>query len=562
MADEPIQNQGQAPAAPAITLDLSKSTPLPPAVTLDLSKSQPLSSSQSEQPNWDLATPRAAGGDGPPGVATGAVKELTKAPAAVGEAIHAIPGVGPKIIPTEGLQAEEKFAQPQGAAEDLGAFGENIAEFAAGEGVISRTVKGLATLHRLSKVPYLLDIMEQYPKSAKALMNIAKSTVVGAGQGAEKGAAEGGADATLAGVKAKEGAVSGAEGAALGSTVAEATGAVAKPIAQKVGLLTDAEDDAIRALQPNKRNYKFAQNWAQAKDRIAKEMGENGTFKNMQEAADRFRDVRTNLWNDEVAPAIQRHAGETFNTTPVANAVRAKITPQMIQHAPEEAKIMQEFANKYTSGTPNFGGARTVADAEKDLEFFNAQLDKEGYWKATPQERANLEKVDGTVSSRAAAVEQLRASLYDHLENAGETDIKDSKRTYGAISSLENDVRGQVNVAGRNRPISLKQVIGLGAGLAHGGPAGIILGVGAPLFDKFYNSPEALLNRAAAKAEPGVVRKAAQTMASGAGTLAKKAAPVAGEKLLRFTGSDGSIYYTPESKKDEVLKKDPEAKFN
>lgn len=534
--------------------------PAPPPGFRPVNAQTPPTAAQS---GWDLSQPRAAGGEGPLGAVKGFGKGVLDTTSGIGELVHAIPAVGPAIIPSEGLRAEEKMAEKNSPAEEFGGFIENLGEYASGEEALDGLTR-IAKLEKLAKGSATIsNILDKTPDILKKVFKgAAKAGTVGGAQGAVKGASEGQGDAALAVTKAEQGAKEGAAGAAIGSTVAEGVGAVAKPIAQKVGLATEELDDAARSLQPGKRNYKFAQNWAQARERISQEVEENGTFKNMQEAADRFRDVRTNLWNDEVAPAIARHANETFDASKVANAVRAKITPQMAQHAPEEAKIMTEFANKYTSGTPNFGGARTVADAEKDLEFFNAQLEKEQYWKKTPQERAALEKVDGTVASRAAAVEQLREGLYDHLENAGEKNIKDLKKTYGAISSLENDVRGQVNVVGRNRPISLKQVIGLGAGLAHGGPAGIILGVGAPIFDKFYNSPEALLNRAASKAAPaGAVKAAVQDVVSGAGTVAKKAAPVAGENLLRFQGSDGGVYFTPADKKDEILKKDPGAKF-
>jgi hypothetical protein len=75
---------------------------------------------------------------------------------------------------------------------------------------------------------------------------------------------------------------------------------------------------------------------------------------------------------------------------------RKKITPQMTQHAPEEAKILEDFANKFLSG-------RTVGEAEQELEFLTAQLESEGYWQKTPAQRAALEKVDGKTASRVAA---------------------------------------------------------------------------------------------------------------------------------------------------------------
>jgi hypothetical protein len=494
----------------------------------------------------------------PSDVVVGLGKDLLKTTAGVGELIHAIPGIGPALIPSEGLAAEEKLSEKTNLGEDIGGFAENVGEYATGDEIL----KGLGNVAKLEQLaknsPIVAKIVENTPGLAKRILSsvtrTAKAGAVGGAQGAVKGAAEGGGDPTLVVAKAEEGAKSGAEGAALGSAAAETVGAVVKPVAKAVGLATTAEEDITRAAQPGKRNYRFLKDWSLAKDRIANEVEEGGKFKDMGEAADRIRDVRQNLWKDEIAPKIAVHANETFDTAPIANKVRNSISPQMLTHAPEEAKIMQQFADKYTSGTPNFTGARSVADAEKDLEFFNAELEKEGYWKKTPQERASLQKVDGKIASRAAAVDALRTGLYDHLEAAGETGIKDLKQTYGAIKNVENEIRGQVNVAGRQRPVSLKTIIGI----ASGHPVGIA----ASLLDRIYNAPEEILNRAVSKGgTPSMPKVVAQEAVKLGSAAAKKAAPVAGENLLRFIGSDGQVYFTPESKKEDVLKKDPAAKF-
>jgi hypothetical protein len=295
-------------------------------------------------------------------------------------------------------------------------------------------------------MPKIIELMEQYPKASKMILKLAGAGTVGGAQAGVKAAAE--KEPILPAVK------EGAEGAALGTGIAEGVGAAAKPILKSIGLGTTAAEDITRAAQPGKRNDRFISDWALAKDRIAAEMEEGGKFKDMGEAADRIRDVRQNLWNDEVLPAIQRHATEQFDASSVASAARSKITPQMEQHAPEEAQKITEFANRYTSGTPNFTGARTVADAEKDLEFFNAQLEEAGYWKKTPMQRAAAEKVNGDIAAKASAVNALRDALYDHLANNGEPEIKNLKQTYGAIKNVENEIRGQVNVSGRQRPIS------------------------------------------------------------------------------------------------------------
>jgi hypothetical protein len=197
------------------------------------------------------------------------------------------------------------------------------------------------------------------------------------------------------------------------------------------------------------------------------------------------------------------------------------------------------------------------------LEFFNAQLEKEGYWQKTPAQRAALEKVDGKIASRAAAVSALRSSLYDHLSNQGEPGMQELKKTYGAMRNVENEIRGQSLVAGRQAPMSLKQIIGLTAGVAHGGPLGWAAAAAIPFVDKVYNSPESLLNRAVEKSTPpSTTKKVVQAAAEVVGKTAKAGAAVAGEGLAQndwalFRSSDGNTYRVHPEDLDEVKKRDP-----
>jgi hypothetical protein len=437
--------------------------------------------------------------------------------------------------------------ETHGMAEGTGGVGENILEFAAGDEALKGVLKGVDVLGKLPQS--LRTVAEAHPKLLKALTNVVKGSAVGGAQGAVKGAEEG---------KALEGAKEGAEGAALGTGVGEVVGAVVKPVAKAAGLLSTAEEDISRAAKPAKRNTNFISDWALAKDRYIEEVDKGGKFKSLGDAADRMREVRHNMWNNEVMPVIQRHEGEIFNTNPVVDAIRKKITPQMTQHAPEEAKILEDFANKFLTG-------RTVGDAEKDLEFFNAQLEKEGYWQKTPSQRAALDKVDGKIASRSAAVAALRDSLYDHLDKQGEPGMQELKKTYGAMRNVENEIRGQSMVSGRQVPMSLKQMIGLTAGVAHGGPLGMAAAA-IPFIDKVYNSPESLLNRAVEKSAPSsATKQAVQKAVGAAGTAAKAGAAVAGEKLAKddwalFKSSDGQIYRVHPEDLAEAQKRDPKGK--
>jgi hypothetical protein len=535
--------------------------------------------------------PGAHGTEGAVGPIVGFGKGLVKTVAGTGELINAgvsalrqpfNPGV-PRdqlgLVSPEILKKAEDWADTKTPAEKVGAFGELMGEFASGEEVLAGLSRAAKLEQLASKSATVANALKNEPgllnRVIRGSAKVAKSTTVGAAQGAVQGASEGGGDPTAAIAGAKEGAKEGAEGAAIGSTVAEVAegvGAVAKPLLKKFGFATTSEEDLMRALQPGKRERQFTENWARVKDRIISEVQEGGKFKNMQDAADRFQDVRQNLWNREVKPAIDKHATEELFPSsalpvpqgsiparnPIAESIRSRVTPSLQKISPDAAAKLEEFAKIFDS-------PMKVGEAEGHLEQMNAELAEKGYWKKTPSERAAAEKADPYIAGRVAATDSLREQLYSHLESAGERDIQELKKTYGALSSLENDIRGQVNVAGRQRPLSLKQVVGISAGAIHGGPTAVGMGIGVPLFDKWYNSPDELLGRAvskeAAKGTQGPIREVIKDVKAGVKTVAKQSAPVAGESLLRFVGSDGRHYTVPADKKDDVLKADPGAKF-
>jgi len=111
--------------------------------------------------------------------------------------------------------------------------------------------------------------------------------------------------------------------------------------------------------------------------------------------------------------------------------------------------------------------------------------------------------------------------------------MQELKKTYGAMRNVENEIRGQSLVAGRQAPMSLKQIIGLTAGVAHGGPLGWAAAA-VPFLDKVYNSPESLLNRAVEKSTPpSATKQAVQAAAGAVGKTAKAGAAVAGEGLAK-----------------------------
>lgn len=168
---------------------------------------------ESATPWKDLAT----------GVGRGALKTVSD----VGTAIHAIPGVGEKIIPSAGLTAEKNIATPRNVGEQTGSNMENAAEMLVpfGEGIEaakgSKLVRPAARfaeeniLPAIKSIPYVgkgIEAAEKAPTLAKAAVRggTTGAAVGGIEQGvrtrnpmeALKGAAEGGTIGALTGMGA------------------------------------------------------------------------------------------------------------------------------------------------------------------------------------------------------------------------------------------------------------------------------------------------------------------------------------------------------------------------
>jgi len=515
------------------------------------------------QDEWAVAKEAPATASRPPAAKGGALEPLAQVASGFGggvlQTIQGGIGLANKVLP-EGAQIPNippQYTEPRNTGESIGNFAENVAEFAGGEGAI----KGLGLIEKLGKAsPQLLQLMEQFPKATKMILGMTKSGTVGAAQGAVKGTAEG--KPTL------ESTVEGGVGGAVGGGVAEGVGMAVKPLANAMGIGTTAEQDLVRAAQPAKRNYNFMNNWEIAKNRVAKEVDGNGQFESFGDAADRLREVRQELWQNEVKPIIDKHANEQVfpnmtgqysapvqsagpvppSTNPIADAIRAKAQTIPSNIAGQTQKAIEKYAAK-------FDRPMTVGQMEQEMEFINGELAAKDFWTKGPKQRANLAKTDPFFASRVTALDNMRDTLYHRIADLGDPNIQALKKEYGAISAVEDEFRGRTNVDLRQRPISLKQMMAF----VYGHP----LGIGAAIADKIYNDPTALLNRAVAKVDPSMASMAGREAAQAAGSTAKTAIPAATSgagRWVRVQGGDGKTREVHPEDMAEYLKRDPNAK--
>lgn len=413
----------------------------------------------------------------------------------------------------------EAMITPEGAGQHIGTTAEEVGEWLAGE-------EGIKAIQGLARLP-------QAGKLIKSLLNIGKAATLGAAQGGVKGAAKG---------DAVGGAEGGALGGAIGGTAGEAIAAapkVIKPLLEKVGIGRTAAEDMSVAARPGKRNYNFSNDFITSAPRMDKELA-NKSVDSLEDVADAAKTAMENLWSNEVAPAIAKHADEPLDTKPIADLIRSRITRTMKKYGPEHAQAIEAMAKKF--GTT----AMTVGEVEEDLQHLNADLTESGFYKKSAAEKEAARKVNGEITSKDAASQGIRDALYRHLEQAGEGDIKGLKQTYGALKNVEGELRGQVNVSGRQVPVSLKQMIGITTGAAHGGPLGAAAAA-MPFIDKWYNAPEKVAVRAVKKAvQPASTGPTVEDIAAGVGKRAGLVGAQIGESQTA-TGPNGhQIYRSPD----------------
>lgn len=243
-------------------------------------------------------------------------------------------------------------------------------------------------------------------------------------------------------------------------------------------------------------------------------------IQNVHDLNDAIPEIKKQIWDNEIEPALKRQATKPVTMKPVADAVRKQISDEMREFDEPNADKLEAFAKKLET-------ARDVTKANGLLKYANGQL--ESYFQKFPAARkANLMSNPETAGWEAARAE-LRNQFLTTLENAGETGVRDARLRYGAFDTLQDAVERRVNVADRAKPMSLGRIVGL-AGAAPSGGLSLLAGE----LSNYLNKPDVLIrqgisripanipvNRAPAFS-PGLVSMRALAGASGASRLAEE----------------------------------------
>ena len=443
--------------------------------------------------------------------------------------------------------------ETHGLAEGIGAVGENIAEFWTGEELLS----GLSKVAKLEKLaqssPTIANLISKSPAIVrKIFQGAAKSAIVGGAQGAVHGAAEG---------DAAGGAEAGAAGGAVGGAIAEGAAPGIKTLARLFGLGGRTTEEAmVSAGRPNvMEDASYRQALQTAAPRIV-DAAKDASLRTVGDFEDLLHNTAQDIRQNEFGPMIQRHAKDMVPAQPVAANIRAAITDQMKEYAPEEAQELDDFAVKFAKDMP-------LAKAESDLQYFNAQLKK--FYKANAVDKAAALKTSGTVAKYEAAADGLRDVIYGRLKELGENTPEELQRQYGALKTLERVFAKRATVSDRQAPLNLPQTLSLAGG---GAEALLALLMGHPLTAiagaapfaistaaKMRNAPESLI-RQGVKAmgeelSPKAPSAIGQAVKAGVPPITAQAA-----QWVRMQLSDGSQIESHPEDVGEVQKRDPGAK--
>lgn len=283
-------------------------------------------------------------------------------------------------------------------------------------------------------------------------------------------------------------------------------------------------------------------NFPQAIEKAAPRLAEQDAIKpikSVQDMADAAHDAADRIWKGTIEPQITRNANATIPGATIANKIRSGVDEGMADLFPDQAKLVNDLADKFDSSTFKASGL-PLSKANAYLKTLNAQL--KSYYRMSPEGRAASNVTDGAVSAMSDAADALRDEIYNKLEALGEKDPRDSRLQYGALKQIQKVFQKRAVVAGRQAPLNLQQALGLMAGageatgaLATGHPLAAVAGVIPPAVAtglRYMNSPDSLTRRGIAgltptPATPGIV------LPTAIGAAARQQAPATMDKLKR-----------------------------
>ncbi len=208
--------------------------------------------------------------------------------------------------------------------------------------------------------------------------------------------------------------------------------------------------------------------------------------------------------NTEYALALHPIAGRKVVPTAVADAIRSKITPNMMK-TPEGRAMARYLQQKATQ----FEQEWSVQELNLERETISKRL--RGYHSAAPSSAAAKGKLDAAVMADSAAEDALKEMLYDAADRSADKPsgyFRELKRKQSLLIDLADDVEAhkrdllQASAKQKGTPLTEKVFT---HGYTH--PASTHAGMTAAINPAKFRDPLKAANRSVAKAFPSPAGK-------------------------------------------------------
>jgi hypothetical protein len=225
---------------------------------------------------------------------------------------------------------------------------------------------------------------------------------------------------------------------------------VAQPIKSMKSVISpDAETALIKAIKPAKNNTSFRSDLQNVIPVVQDTAAlSNKPVTDLRSLLDNVVTSKKRIWQD-YQNILGPNAKATVDGNIIADAMVEKLDRRFITQNPEKANAIRATSDTYRRKL-------TLEEAEEFLQSANNDLN--AYY--------NKNKVSQSVAARdpekgyvVAEADTLRKLLYDKLEGLTGKNAAQIKKTYGALTNVQNEVNGRINVNDRQAPISLGQQV-------------------------------------------------------------------------------------------------------
>jgi hypothetical protein len=473
------------------------------------------------------------------GISKGAVSTLGGLTSLIGEGLNRIPGIGEKLAPRAGLNAEKDLlkkgtatdpSSPGAPGEKVGGALEEGAEWMAGD----EALKGLASLAKVAKnAPHLIKILEKYPKASKLILDSAKGAAIGGTQAGVKAPAEG--KDVVQSVEA--GAAGGAAGGVVGSAADLATGPESKAARGLVNRSLGAtardttygnpakallDENIVTPVTGDAELYK-------ASLRDGKPPSEAA-----QAAGGRIAAVSGRL--NEYEPQLTAVLKASKAKIPVKTAILDPIydaTSEIINHA-------------------GMSGPEKDAAIDRILEFQKELISGLGK-DITPEQALKIKRDIGDRINWTGAtavtdeVKPVYRKLYGSMKSSIHAAVPEAKPLDEKMTNLMA-AWGDLN-PGKPGSLPLREEVEAGSGPMSGGFKGMMGRLEAAI-GRIIPAAHAVAKNPATKAAVGITGEEA----------VKQALPPRNAGMVRFRSSDGAVHDVPQDQLPAAQKIDPNLK--